>query len=181
MIQEVIYRVRPDVIIETGVAHGGTSVFYASLFEALGNGRVISIDIDIRPHNRKALEEHPLKKRITLIERSSTEPDTLKEVQGLIHSQETVMAFLDSNHSKDHVRKELELYSSLINAGSYIVAADGRMEDLHDVPGGKSEWVIDNPRAAVHDFLHSHPEFELDPEFTRLGVTYWPDAYLRRK
>lgn len=181
MIQEVIHRVRPDVIIETGVAHGGTSVFYASLFEVLGHGRVISIDIEIRPHNRKALEEHPLKKRITLIERSSTEPETLKEVQRLIHSQEKVMAVLDSNHSKKHVLKELELYSSLIKSGSYIVAADGSMEDLHDVPGGNPEWVTDNPRAAVHEFLLSHPEFEIDSEPTRLGITYWRDAYLRRK
>ncbi len=181
MIQEVIFKVRPDVIIETGIAHGGSSVFYASLFEVLGHGRVISIDIEIRPHNRRALENHLLKKRITLIERSSTVPETLKEVQRLINPREKVMVVLDSNHTKNHVLKELELYSPLVDPGSYIVATDGNMGDLHDVPGGKPEWIGDNPKAAVHEFLASHTEFELDPEPTRLGVTYWPDAYLRRK
>ena len=181
MMQEVIYKVRPDVVIETGVAHGGSSVFYASLFEILGHGRVISIDIEIRPHNRKALEEHPLKKRITLIEKSSISPETHLEVRGLIAPNEKVMVFLDSNHCKSHVRKELESYSPLVSPGSYIVAADGNMDDLHDAPGGRPEWLTDNPKAAIHEFLAAHPEFEIDPEPTRLGITYWPDAYLRRK
>ncbi len=181
MVQEVIYRVRPDVIVETGVAHGGSAVFYASLFEAFGHGRVISVDIEIRSHNRKALEEHPLRKRITLIEGSSVAPETEKEVKRLIRGGEKVMVMLDSNHTKDHVLRELELYSPLIAPGSYVVAADGNMEDLCEVPGGKPEWLKDNPKAAVHEFLTAHPEFEIDPEPTRLGVTYWPDAYLRRK
>jgi len=181
IVQELIHKVQPHVIIETGIAHGGSSVFYASLFEILGRGRVISIDIEIRPHNRKAIEEHPLKRRITLIERSSIAPETLEEVRNLISPNEKVMVVLDSNHTKEHVRKELELYGPLVTSGSYIVAADGIMEDLFDVPGGKAEWTRDNPRAAVHEFSASHPEFELDSEPTRLGVTYWPDAYLRRK
>jgi len=181
MVQEVIHRVRPDVIIETGVARGGSTVFYASLFEVLGRGRLISVDIEIRPHNRKALEEHPLKKRITLIERSSIAPETLQEVRRLIAPEEKVMVILDSNHSRDHVYKELELYGPLVTPGSYIVAGDGIMEDLFDVPGGKPEWTSDNPKAAIHEFLASHPEFAADPEPTCSGVTYWPDAYLRRK
>src|SRR5579864_4043064 len=181
MVQEVIYKVRPDVIIETGVAHGGSSVFYASLFEIFSHGRVISIDIEIRSHNRKALEAHPLKKRITLIEASSTAPDTLQAVRALISPGEKVMVILDSNHTKDHVLRELELYGPLVASGSYIVAADGNMDDLHDVPGGQSDWVTNNPKVAVHEFLASHPEFEIDPEPTRLGTTYWPDGYLRRK
>lgn len=180
-IQEVIHRVRPDIIVETGVAHGGSSVFYASLLEVFGHGRVISIDIEVRPHNRKALEEHPLKKRITLIERSSTAPETLREVSGLISPGEKVMVFLDSNHTRDHVRQELELYSPLVVQGSYIVVADGSMEDLCDVPGGKPGWLDDNPKTAIHQFLTSHPEFEIDPEPTRSGVTYWKDGYLRKK
>jgi len=181
MVQEIIYKVQPHVIIETGLAHGGSSVFYASLMELLGRGRVISIDIEIRPHNRKAIEAHPLKKRITLIERSSVEPKTAEEVRNLLAPNEKVMVVLDSNHTKEHVLRELELYAPFVTSGSYIVAADGVMEDLHDVPRGKTEWTRDNPKAAAHEFLASHPEFELDPEPSRLGVTYWPDGYLRRK
>ena len=181
MMQELIHKVQPEVIIETGLAHGGSSVFFASLFEVLGRGRVISIDIEIRPHNRKAIEAHPLEKRITLIEGSSIAPETLAEVRSLISPHEKVMVFLDSNHAREHVLKELELYGPLVACGSYIVAADGVMEDLADVPGGKAAWTKDNPKAAVHEFLAAHPEFELDSEPTRLGVTYWPDAFLRRK
>jgi cephalosporin hydroxylase len=181
MIQEVIHRIRPDVIIETGIAHGGSSVFYAGLFEMLGHGRVISIDIEIRPHNRKALEEHPLKKRLTLIEGSSTSAATHDQVRQLVRAGEKVMVVLDSNHTRDHVRQELDFYSSLVSPGSYLVVADGNMADLSDVPGGRAEWVSDNPRVAIHEFLESHPEFEIDPEPTRTGITYWPDGYLKRK
>ena len=181
MVQELIHKVQPQVVIETGLAHGGSSVFYASLLEILGRGRVISIDIEIRPQNREAIEAHPLKKRITLIERSSVAPETLEQVRNLISPNEKVMVILDSNHTKEHVRRELELYGPLVTCGSYVVAADGIMEDLTDVPGGKAEWTRDNPKAAVHEFLASHSEFEIDPEPTRSGITYWPDAYLRRK
>ena len=182
MLQEVVYRVRPDVLIETGVAHGGSSVFFASLFESLGKGRVVSIDIEIRPHNRKALEEHPMIKRITLIERSSTDPQTLEQVRGLIKPGETVMVVLDSNHTRAHVLKELELYSPLVTPGSYIVATDGNMVDLADVPRGNPDWVTDNPKSAVHDFLPGNADFEIDPEPTRLfPVTGFPDGYLKRK
>jgi cephalosporin hydroxylase len=181
MLQEVIYRVQPDVLIETGVAHGGSGIFYASLFEAMGKGRTISIDIEIRPHNRQGIEAHPLKKRVTLIERSSLEPETLREVKGMISPGERVMVVLDSNHTRDHVLRELELYAPLVTSGSYLAVADGNMDMLNDVPGGKQEWVQDNPRVAVRDFLARHPEFELDPEPTRLATTYWPDGFLKRK
>jgi cephalosporin hydroxylase len=180
-IQELIHKIQPDVIIETGVAHGGSSVFYASLFEILGRGRVVSIDIEIRPHNRKAIEEHLLRSRITLIERSSVALETLEEVRSLISPNERVMVVLDSNHTKQHVARELQLYSPLVTPGSYIVVTDGIMEDLSDVPGGMAGWSGDNPKAAALEFLASHPEFELDKEPTSLGVTYWPDGYLRRK
>lgn len=180
--QEVLHKVRPDVLIETGVAHGGSAVFCASLFEVLGRGRVISVDIEIRPHNRKAIEEHPLKKRITLIEGDSAAPGTVAKVQSLISGNEKVMVVLDSNHTKAHVLKELAAYSPLVTPGSYMVVADGNMDDLSDVPGGKPEWATDNPKAAVHEFLALHPEFEWDPEPSRLGyLTYWPHGYLRRK
>jgi len=179
--EDLVTIQEPQVIIETGVAHGGSGVFYAGLLEVLGRGRVISVDIEIRPHNRKAIEAHPLKKRITLVEGSSVAPETLQEVKELLLPDEKVMVVLDSNHSKNHVRQELELYGPLVSSGSYIVASDGIMEDLDDVPGGKAGWTHDNPKEAAHEFLAEHPEFELDPAPTRLGVTYWPDAYLRRK
>lgn len=181
MLQEIIHAVRPDVIIETGVAHGGSSVFFASLFEIFGHGRVVCIDIEIRPHNREALDHHPLKKRIELIEGSSIAPETINKVKGSLAPGEKVMVFLDSNHSKQHVERELELYSSLVASGSYIVVADGNMEKLADLPGGKAEWISDNPRAAIAEFLKNHSEFEIDPFPTRLGITYWPDGYLKKK
>lgn len=180
-IQDVIYRVRPDVIVETGVAHGGSSVFYASLFETLSHGRVISIDVEIRPHNRKALEQHPLKKRITLVEGSSIAPETVEQVRTLIKPDERVMVVLDSNHTKKHVLSEMELYQSLVNSGSYIVVADGNMDELDDVPGGKPDWARDNPKAAIHEFLASHSDFKIDQQTSSLGVTYWPDGYLVRE
>ncbi len=180
-IQEVIFRVQPNVIIETGVAHGGSAVFYASLLELLGRGRVVSIDVEIRQHNREALDKHPLSKRITLIEGSSTAEDTIGQVRQLLAAGDRVLVVLDSNHTKDHVRKELESYASMVTPGSYLIATDGIMEELGDAPGGSLSWATDNPRVAIHEFLRSHSEFEIDPEPQRAGVTYWPDAYLRRK
>lgn len=99
----------------------------------------------------------------------------------MIQPGDKVLVVLDSDHSKAHVLRELELYGPLVTRGSYVVATDGNMEELYDVPGGKQEWRTDNPSAAVRDFLLSHPEFEIDPEPTRLGITYWPHAYLKRK
>lgn len=180
-IQEVIFRVRPHIIIETGVAHGGSAVFYASLLELLGSGRVLSIDVEIRPHNREALDKHPLRKRITLIEGSSTAEDTVRQVRHVLAADDRVMVVLDSNHTKEHVRRELDLYAPMVTPGSYIIATDGIMEDLYDTPGGSSTWLNDNPRIAIRDFLRSHSEFDIDPEPVRSGVTYWPDAFLKRR
>jgi cephalosporin hydroxylase len=186
-IQETIHRVQPDVVIETGVAHGGSLVFYASLFRAMGRGRVIGIDVEIRPKNRRAIEEHPLASMITLVEGSSTAPETLAKVQALVQPGERVMVILDSNHTKDHVAQELEKYAPLVSEGSYIVATDGLMEDLHDVPRGRKEWRDDNPSAAAREFASAHPRFVLEPPpfvfdetLSRVQVTHWPDAYLRR-
>jgi cephalosporin hydroxylase len=187
-IQEVIHRVKPDVMIETGIAHGGSLVFYASLCKAIGKGRVIGIDIEIRPHNRKAIEAHELYSLITLIEGNSVDPVVVDRVKALVRPGETVMVVLDSSHAKDHVLAELRRYSPLVSPGSYIIAADGIMRDLHDVPRGKSEWTWDNPAAAVAEFAQKHSEFVLeDPawpfnesELTE-NVTHWPKGWLRRK
>jgi cephalosporin hydroxylase len=187
-IQEVIWRVQPDVIIETGVAHGGSLIFYASLCQLVNHGRVIGIDIDIRPPNRAAIEAHPLASRITLVEGSSVDPEVVARVRTLIAPGSRVLVLLDSNHSKSHVRAELELYSPLVSRGSYIVATDGIMRDLHDVPGGTPEWSWDHASAAAAEFAREHPEFVAgDPprgfceSAIQAPVTYWPDGWLRRR
>ncbi len=185
--QEVIARVRPDVIVETGVAHGGSAIYSASLCRLLGKGRVIAIDIEIRPRNRAAIESHALGDLITLIEGSSTAPAVVEAVRAAIHPGETVLVVLDSNHSHAHVTNELAAYAPLVTPGSYIVATDGVMRDLTDVPSGARHWDVDNPARAARDFAERHPEFILEPpprlfsEATFAGeITYWPDAWLRR-
>jgi cephalosporin hydroxylase len=187
-IQELIHAIRPDYVIETGVAHGGSLVFYASLFEAMGHGRVIGVDIEIRPHNRVAIEAHPLFHRITLVEGSSTAPDVVARVRSLVPDGSRVLVLLDSNHSRAHVRDELEAYAPFVGADSWIVATDGVMEDLSDVPRGHPEWRDDNPCAAAADFLAAHPEWEeanpprpFDEGAIPFRVTHWPRAYLRRR
>jgi cephalosporin hydroxylase len=186
-IQEVIHAVKPDVIVETGVAHGGSLIFYASLCKATDRGRVVGVDIEIRPHNRKAIESHPLAEYITLIEGSSTDPGVVGCVESLITPGETVLVILDSNHSRDHVLAELEAYSHLVTPGSYIVATDGVMKDVAGRPGAKPEWTWDNPHEAARLFAERHTGWELgDPpplfnEGNITGrITYWPGAYLRR-
>jgi cephalosporin hydroxylase len=186
-LQEVIYRTSPDVIVETGVAHGGSLVFYASLCAAMGRGRVIGVDIEIRPHNRVAIEAHPLSRLITLIEGSSVAEETVARVRQEIGHAQSVLVVLDSNHSRDHVRGELEHYAPLVTAGSYIVATDGIMRDVADAPRGKPDWKTDNPVSAVEAFLAQHPQFRLEQpswpfnesDLTH-NVTHWPQAYLRR-
>lgn len=185
--QEVVYRVRPDVLIETGVAHGGSLIFYASLFKAMGKGRVIGVDIEIRPHNRSAIEAHELASFITLMEGSSIDGHVLKKVSSGVRPQDCVMVVLDSNHTKAHVLAELEAYSGMVTAGSYIVATDGGMRDLADVPRGEAGWLTDNPAAAAEEFASRHPEFVLEQpawpfnesDLAR-SVTHWPSAWLRR-
>jgi len=185
--QEVIWRVQPDVIIETGVAHGGSLVFYASLCKAIGRGRVVGIDIDIRSHNRTAIEAHPLASMITLLEGSSIDPAIVAQAAAQVRPGETVLVLLDSNHSFAHVAAELEAYCGMVTPGSYIVATDGVMENLSDVPRGSPGWKTDNPSEAARRFAAAHPEFVLEqPAWpfneSTLGrnLTHWPEAWLRR-
>src|SRR5262245_4209037 len=152
-IQEVIYRLKPDVIIETGVAHGGSLVLYASLCKAMDQGRVIGVDIEIRKHNRSAIEAHELSSWIELIEADSIAADTLLQVKAKLKSGDTALVILDSCHSRAHVLAELEQYSPLVTPGSYIVATDGVMEWVSDCPRGKPGWQTDNPCSAVNEFL----------------------------
>lgn len=180
MVQELIWKVRPDVVIESGVAHGGALVLYAALLELLGKGRVIGIDIEIRKYNRLAIESHPMSKRITLVESSSTDPATIAAVTAATSPEDRVLVMLDSNHSASHVRTELEMYSPLVTPGSYIVVFDSVMKMVQDAPNGDPSWAADNPEVAVEDFLLTHPEFTQDRSYERLHVTYCRGGYLRR-
>ena len=178
-LQELIWTTKPSVIVETGIAHGGSTVFFAGMMELLGRGKVVSVDIEIRPHNRAAIEVHPLFRRITMIERSSTDAATIEEVKAELGPEDRVMVFLDSNHTKAHVARELELYAPLVSPGCYLVVADGVTSILADVPGGKPEWAADNPMQAAKEFLARHSDFELDVSYTRTGVTYFQGGYLK--
>jgi cephalosporin hydroxylase len=186
-LQEVIYSVQPDVIIETGVAHGGSLVFYASLCKAIGRGRVVGIDIEIRPHNRQAIESHPLFPLITLIEGSSTDPNVVAQAKAQVREGETVLVLLDSCHTKEHVLAELKAYASLVTAGSYIVAMDGIMEQVVGAPRTQPDWSWNNPRAAAQEFVATNPGFVIEqPPFQfnegniSKPVTYWPGGYIKR-
>lgn len=187
-IQEVIHRVRPTVIVETGVAHGGSLIFYASLLHAMGGeGRVIGVDIEVRPHNRAAIESHPLAGYVTLVDGSSIDPAVVAKVRAFITPADRVLVVLDSNHTKAHVLAELEAYHGLVTPGSYLVATDGIMEEVAMAPRGDGRWLADNPAAAAREFAAHHPELVLEqPPWPfneselRENVTHWPAAYLRR-
>ena len=187
-VQEAIFAVKPDVIVETGVAHGGSLIYYSSLCRAIGKGRVIGVDIQIHPHNRQAIEAHDVADRITLIEGDSVAPEIVRQVKDQIRAGETCMLILDSCHTYAHVLKELEAYWDIVTPGSYAVVTDGIMKDLHDVPGGQGNWDRDNPAAAADDFLKTHDQFVLEPaaprafnESTLTGdITHYPGGWLRR-
>ncbi len=185
--QELVWRLKPDLIIETGVAHGGSLVFYASLCAAMGSGRVIGVDIEIRPHNRAAIEAHPLHRLITLVEGSSTAPDVVAAVKEQVTSGMSVLVVLDSNHTKDHVRAELEAYAPLVSVGSYIIAADGIMATLAGAPRTDPDWTWNNPVSAAQEFVKAHPQFVIEQPAMPFNegavdffVTYWPHGYIRR-
>lgn len=187
--QEVMYGLKPDIVIETGVAHGGSLILYASLMKAMGKGRtVVGVDIEIRPHNRKAIEAHELFSMIRLVEGSSIAPDIVKQAASHILPGDTVLVVLDSNHSREHVLAELEAYHRLVTPGSYIVATDGIMRDVHDVPRGSAHWRTDNPAHAAEEFVARHPEFAVETprwlfnesELDK-NISAWPSAWLRRR
>ncbi|MEO0962455.1 MAG: CmcI family methyltransferase [Pseudomonadota bacterium] len=186
-VQEVIYDLKPDVVFETGFAHGGSAIFYASLMKLMGKGRMVAVDIEIRPHNRAAVEAHELYPLITMIEGDSVAPDTVAEVKKEIGDAETVLVLLDANHSRDHVRKELEAYAPLVSVGSYIVACDGIMKQVVGGRATDDDWDVNNPQTAVQEFLADHPEFELgqpDFKFDESGecspITYFVNGWLKR-
>jgi cephalosporin hydroxylase len=186
-IQELVYRVAPEVLIETGIAHGGSLIFYASLFKAMSKGRVIGVDIDIRAHNRAAIEAHAMAERIEMIEGSSIAPSIVEQVRGRVKPQERGFVVLDSNHTRQHVLEELRTYAEFVAVDSYIVACDGIMQEVVGALRTSPEWATDNPQSAVNDFLAERDDFVLEePAFPfNEGqiierVTYWPNCYLRR-
>jgi len=186
-LQETIVALKPDVIVETGVSRGGSSIFFATMCRLLGKGRVISIDVTIPANLRQRIEASPFADAITLIEGDSTAPEIIERVQQVVGTGQKVFVFLDSDHSKSHVLRELNAYAGLVAPGSYIVAADGVMQSLTDTPWGKSEWIDDNPAAAAREFVAAHPEFVIQRPPSLFGqehvieeLTYWPDGWLFR-
>lgn len=197
-LQELIWSVRPKVIVETGIAHGGSLLFSASMLalldlcDAVAAGkpldigasarRVIGVDIDIRSHNRAAIEAHPLSTYITMVEGSSVNPATIQNVHDLARGRGATLVCLDSSHTHDHVRAELSAYAPLVTPDSYCVVFDTVIEDMGEGKFPDRSWGPgDNPKTAVWDFLKTHPEFEIDfPMQQKLQITVAPDGYLRR-
>ena len=196
--QELIWQVKPDLVIETGIAHGGSLIFSASMMALLDMGdaiekgetmdpgvsrrEVLGIDIDIRAHNRRAIEAHPMFSRIRMIEGSSVDPEVVNEVRRIASGHQRILVFLDSNHTHEHVLAELEAYGRLVSIGSYCVVFDTIIEDMPaDIFPGRPWGRGDNPRTAVREYLKTHPEFEIDPVIQqKLAITVAPDGYLRR-
>jgi len=197
-VQELIWQIKPDLIIETGIAHGGSLIFSASMLalldycDAVEQGtmldpaaprrRVLGLDIDIRAHNRAAIEAHPMANRIDMIQGSSIDPEIVQRVQVIARDFQRVLVCLDSNHTHAHVLAELNAYAPLVTPGGYCVVFDTLIEDLPadmfpDRPWGPG----DNPKTAVHEYLKTHPEFEIDKQIDhKLLISVAPDGYLRR-
>jgi cephalosporin hydroxylase len=182
--QEIVLTVKPDLIVECGIAHGGALVMYASLLQLLGKGEVVGVDVDIRSHNRQAIESHPMAGRISLIEGSSTDPAVAAQVREIASGKGAVLVSLDSNHTHEHVFRELELYGPFVTSGSYCVVFDTFIEDMPDDyvwadrPWGKGN----NPKTAVREYLRGHPEFEIDRSIDdKVLITSAPDGFLRRR
>lgn len=180
LMQELIFNVQPDIIVETGVAHGGSSIFYASLLELLDNGKLIGVDIDIRDHNRVVIESHPLYKRIEMIQRSSTSDATINEIKKRIPKNSKVLVCLDSDHTKNHVLKELELYNELVSTGSYIVVFDTNTSELAELGTCDRKYIDNGPMEAVEEFLQNTDNFEIDKSYNKLYISYSQNGYLRR-
>jgi len=180
--QEIIWEVQPDIIIETGIAHGGTVLFYASMLQLLGGDReLVSIDIDIREHNRTEIESHPLYRNVTMLEGPSTDQTIVSKVFKLAEGKKNPLVVLDSNHTHAHCLKEMELYAPLVREGSYLVVMDTFIEDLPAGTYDNRPWGQgDNPKTAVHEYLKKDDRFEIDKAINdKLVISVAPDGYLK--
>lgn len=196
--QELIWQIKPDLIIETGIAHGGSLIFSASMLALLdmcdaiasgtvidpkrSNRKVLGIDIDIRAHNRAAIEAHPMASRIQMIQGSSIAPEVIDQVRSIATNYSRVLVCLDSNHTHDHVLAELEAYAPLTSISSYCVVFDTIIEDMPNDMFPDRPWGPgNNPKTAVREYLEKHPEFKIDKEIqNKLLITVAPDGYLKR-
>jgi len=180
-IQEIIWNVRPDLIIETGIAHGGALIFSASILESIGKGYVLGVDVDIREHNRIEIEKHKMYKRIRMIQGSSIDSKVTKRVYEFAKDKKQIMVFLDSDHTHQHVLKELKTYSPLVTKGSYLVVFDTIIEDMPSDFFANRPWNKgNNPKSAVHEFLKINDRFKIDKSIeNKLLITTAPDGYLK--
>jgi cephalosporin hydroxylase len=186
--QEIIWEVQPDLIIETGIAHGGSLIFLAAMLElnavcgGHANGHVLGIDIDIRQHNKREIEAHPMFRRITMIQGSSISADTIDKVRNIAKNYKRILICLDSNHTHDHVMAELDAYADMTAVGSYCVVFDTLVEDMPDDAFPDRPWGVgNNPKTAVWQFLKTHPEFEIDKSIDgKILISVAPDGYLKR-
>lgn len=183
VLQELIWERRPELIIETGVARGGSVIFSASILQLLGRGSVMGIDVDIRPHNRAAIEEHPLAHRVQLVEGSSLDPAVIEVASEAASRSSSTMVILDSNHTHEHVLGELEAYAPLVSPGQYLIVADTAIEDIPTQSHRPRPWGPgDSPKSALKEYLRDHPEFETDEYVNaKLLITSSPGGYLVRR
>lgn len=181
-LQEIIWQVKPDLIIETGIARGGSLIFYASMLELIGKGKVLGIDIDIRKHNKIAIKKHPLHKRVIMLEGSSTEEKIIKKARQYARGKKNILVVLDSFHTHEHVLTELELYSKFVTKGSYLVVFDTVVEDMPKNSSPNRPWGKgNNPKTAVKEFLRFKKNFKIDKEIgKKLLITSSPDGFLKR-
>ena len=182
--QEIIWEIKPDLIIETGIAHGGSLILYASLLELIGKGEVLGVDIDIRSHNKTEIEAHSMFKRINMIEGSAIDMEIINKVKAIAAGKETVLVVLDSNHTHQHVLEELKAYAPLVSINSYIIVFDTIVENLPSdyLPGLKRPWDIgNNPMTAVDEFLRDNNNFEIDYAIdNKILISVAPRGYLKR-
>lgn len=180
--QEIIWQVKPDLIIETGIAHGGSIIYYASLMELIGKGEVIGVDIEIRAHNRAEIEKHPMSKRIKMVEGSSVDPAIVEKIKELMKGKEKILVCLDSYHTHEHVLKELEIYSKFVSKDSYLVVFDSFVEDMPKNFYPNRPWTVgDNPKTAVWEFVKHNKDFVIDKSIQdKIIVTCSPDGYLKK-
>ena len=180
--QEIIWDIKPDLIIETGIAHGGSIIYYASLLELIGNGEVLGIDIDIRDHNKKAIEAHPMFKRIQMLEGSSVTKEMVERVRPFTQNKSKILVCLDSNHTHEHVLQELNFYAQFVSVGSYIVVFDTIVEDLPEQYLPNRFWGKgNNPKTAVNEFLKNNTNFQIDSQIdNKLLISVNPGGYLKR-